>query len=83
MRLGLAILAAAAVLAWSPGELLPFIIWEMAMFYVGATELVENSSHELCLLGEAPGPERRQTVRQERQCEFYILSSQVSKSFPA
>ena len=31
MRLGLAILAAAAVLAWSPGELLPFIIWEMDM----------------------------------------------------
>ena len=51
--------------------------------YVGATQLDENSSHELCLLGEAPGPERRQTVRQERQCEFYILSSQVSKSFPA
>ena len=49
--------------------------------YVGATELVENSNHELCLLGEDPGPERRQTVRQERQREFYIL--QVSISFPA
>ena len=34
MRLGLAVLAAAAVLAWSPGELLPFIIREMARFYI-------------------------------------------------
>ena len=63
MRLGLAVLVAAAVLAWSPGELLPFIIRELDMLVV----------HELCLLGEAPGPERRETVRQERRCEFYIL----------
>ena len=54
----------------------------MGVGYVGATELVENNNYELCLLGDYdPGPERRQTVRQERQCEFYILSSQVSKSF--
>ena len=72
MRLGLAVLAAAAVLAWSPGELLPFIILEMARFYVGGRELVENNNHELCLLGEDPGPERRETVRQERRREFYI-----------
>ena len=63
MRLGLTVLAAAAVLAWSPGELLPLILWELDMLVV----------HELCLLGEAPRPERGETVRQERRCEFYIL----------
>ena len=79
MRLRLSVLAAAAVLAWSPGELLPFITFYytgdgwLGSTYVGGTELVENNNHELCLLGEDPGPERRETVRQERRREFYIL----------